>query len=135
MVSGDPRFTHLLVGQAHIPFAEPSEMAGFGGLMLSKSPIVFSRFDSQLLPATSTPKSNPSEADRPIDSAEDFKQFDDVPSNEPHRFLPEPYNGVPSRNNPIRYRVMRSSTTSPNTENYSDRFSHPSRMGTLLSSI
>ena len=106
MVSGDPRFTHLLVGQAHIPFAEPSEMAGFGGLMRSKSLIVFSRFDSQLLPDISTLKSNPAEADRPIDSTEDFKQFDDVLSNEPLRFLPEPFNGVPSRNNPIRHRVI-----------------------------
>jgi cytochrome c peroxidase len=108
---GDPRFPHLLVAQAHIPFSEPAEMAGFGGLNRTASQVVFSRFNSQRSPAAAmTPGTMKALAaassDRPIDDAGDFEQFDDVPASERHRFLPESYAEVPSRNDPTRHRVI-----------------------------
>jgi cytochrome c peroxidase len=109
LIPGDPRFPHLLVAQAHIPLAEPSEMAGFGGLRTNGRPVVFPRFDSKQFSPASVPSvkmATLQAADRPIDDEEDFKQFDDVPQNETHRFLPKSYTGVPSRNDPVRHRVI-----------------------------
>lgn len=109
LIPGDPRFPHLLVAQAHIPFAEPSEMAGFGGLNVNGRPVVFPRFDSKqfsLGSVTVDKTVTPQPPGRPIDDAEDFKQFDDVSANDTGRFLPKPYAGVPSRNDPIRHRVI-----------------------------
>ncbi|PWT72276.1 MAG: hypothetical protein C5B46_07055 [Proteobacteria bacterium] len=107
LAPGDSRFSHLLVAQAHIPFTEPAEMAGFGGLSRTATAVVFSRFESKQFPDLASLKAPAgSAADRPINGVEDFKQFDDVPSQESNRFLPQPYAGVPSRNNPIRHRVV-----------------------------
>lgn len=118
----DQRYPHLLVAQAHIPFTELPEMAGFGGLNSGeqKAAVVFSLFNSQRFPIaglssqTARKLNNPmlattmaaDPADRPINDDEDFKQFDDVASTESKRFLPEPYSEVPSRNNPVRHRVI-----------------------------
>lgn len=117
--AGDPRFSHLLVAQAHIPFTELPEMAGFGGLNSQQTTptVVFSRFNSQrsAAPGLSSTAARTlgmqprSATDRPIDSDNDYKQFDDLKPNDPKdalRILPPAYHGVDSRNSPIRHRVV-----------------------------
>lgn len=128
----DPRFPHLLVAQAHIPFTETPEMAGFGGFNSkpASGPLVFSAFNSQRfstvrvappipavqglpgqirtfsLPITQIPGDRPIRDEDTKDGPSDFRQFDDLPATDTSRFIPESYNEVPSRNNPIRHKVL-----------------------------
>lgn len=117
--ANDPRFPHLLGPQAHIPFTEQPEMAGFGGLSRpNTSPVVLSRFNSQFLGAGPTgfgqlkkqrarpmagAAAAPDEGTE-IDESTAFRAFDDVGADM-SRFLPEPFADGASRNNPIRHKV------------------------------
>ncbi|RXF72868.1 cytochrome-c peroxidase [Hansschlegelia zhihuaiae] len=126
--ASDPRFPHLLAAQAHIPFTELPEMAGFGGFGdTENAPFVDVRFNSRrfstvVIPARPSQQMKvlglpitPIPNDRPIrddddnttnpPTPSDFDQFDDVSGNQ-DRFVPEPYDDVPSRNNPIRHEVL-----------------------------
>lgn len=106
----DPRFNHLLVAQAHIPFTELPEMAGFTGAVASGA------FDNctvilpKNIPFRANIKSNSARAFMPVRArllasgdSPDYCQFDDGQGSKlPVRF---PDTGV--LNSPIRHEVLR----------------------------
>lgn len=104
---GDKRYSHLLIAQAHIPFTELPEMAGFKGIKDTGLPLC-----QAILPlASPSPaqaNNNRSTVRQQLYSASnppDFCQFDDVNDLNPTP-LPKKYPDSDYLNAPIRHTVV-----------------------------